>query len=307
MAMLKLVQSISARLPKGFAMADACSACKGGALVAIDTRTLFVGLATCSPAPRNTEWRTVCRVCAPDQLRGSDGLALPFLAADGVMRTIADATGRNREPRTQVWDFCNLRFTANALDSAIKLVEREDRRNPNHATRAVETLGQHYLAQPDADSALAFSEAVCAWGGGLRVWANLKRFHGTELSSRLDAWLRHVPSAINDETAIAPAVGFTHGDSRSAIKGLGVSFASKHLRMLQPDRFAVLDDIFHQGLGFALNVKGYALFLHELRGFRSRLQSDSVSQCNLASLEGGIFWLVRPWVRAAPGQETMQT
>lgn len=63
-------------------------------------------------------------------------------------------------------------------------------------------------------------------------------------------WLKGTAGA-SDEDAI---LGGTN------ILGLGVSFASKHLRMLAPEKYAVLDDVLSEGLGFALNSKGYRLF-----------------------------------------------
>lgn len=49
------------------------------------------------------------------------------------------------------------------------------------------------------------------------------------------------------------------------IRGLDVSFASKHLRMLEPKKYAVLDNVLSKGLGFALNSRGYRFFLSTLR------------------------------------------
>ncbi|TDX32135.1 hypothetical protein DFO67_10283 [Modicisalibacter xianhensis] len=62
-------------------------------------------------------------------------------------------------------------------------------------------------------------------------------------------------------SAIAPGV---------AIKCLNVSFASKHLQMLDPQRYAALDDVSSQELGLAMNPIGYTLFLRCLREFLAR-------------------------------------
>ena len=78
------------------------------------------------------------------------------------------------------------------------------------------------------------------------------------------------------------------------IKGLGVSFASKHLRMLDPDRFAVLDEVLSDGLGFALNPKGYKLFMQLLQDF----SKQNHIKHSLAELESGLFILVRQQVRS---------
>lgn len=81
-----------------------------------------------------------------------------------------------------------------------------------------------------------------------------------------------------------------------AIKGLGVSFASKHLRIIDPSRFAVLDDVICQGFGVAMNVQGYLLFLRLLRAFRV----EHALSCSVAELESALFLLVRQSVRARP-------
>ncbi|MNR55158.1 hypothetical protein D3C85_1754790 [compost metagenome] len=64
--------------------------------------------------------------------------------------------------------------------------------------------------------------------------------------------------------------------------------------MLAPEKYAVLDDVLSEGLGFALNGKGYRLFLSSLRKF----SVDHSISGNLAELEAGIFLLVRQEVRS---------
>nr|WP_298377551.1 hypothetical protein [uncultured Halomonas sp.] len=104
-------------------------------------------------------------------------------------------------------------------------------------------------------------QAVCEWGKGFRVWGNLTRYYRLpDLSRALDDWLAIAAATDDAASAIAPGI---------AIKGLGVSFASKHLRMLNPQRYAVLDEVISEGLGFAKNPRGYALFIHCLQEFFS--------------------------------------
>lgn len=80
-------------------------------------------------------------------------------------------------------------------------------------------------------------------------------------------------------------------------KGLGVSFGCKHLRMLDPDRFAVLDSILNNELGYALNPKGYALFMRHFRLFHQQLPTRKWPH-SLARTEAGMFMLVRSLVTA---------
>jgi hypothetical protein len=141
------------------------------------------------------------------------------------------------------------------------------------------------LANPSRWVVLAFSEKVCAWGGGERVWGNLGRGDTDQLAHDLLAWFASVDGADTDEEAIRPG---------EAIHGLAISFASKHLRMLRPERFAVLDAVLSEGLGFALNLKGYAFFMRTLRAFRESISFTG----SIAALESGIFLLVRQRVRS---------
>ena len=64
--------------------------------------------------------------------------------------------------------------------------------------------------------------------------------------------------------------------------------------MLDPDRFAVLDEVLSDGLGFALNPKGYKLFMQLLQDF----SKQNHIKHSLAELESGLFILVRQQVRS---------
>ena len=79
------------------------------------------------------------------------------------------------------------------------------------------------------------------------------------------------------------------------IDGLGVSFASKHLRVLWPQRFAVLDSVFSEELGFALNVAGYKLFLRMLCEFKEQYGFKE----NLGTLEAAIYRCIQDQRKAA--------
>lgn len=63
--------------------------------------------------------------------------------------------------------------------------------------------------------------------------------------------------------------------------------------MIAPKRYAGLDEVFSTGLGFALNVKGYRLFMESFNDFKSKYNLDY----NLATIKSGIFKLVRQSVR----------
>lgn len=82
----------------------------------------------------------------------------------------------------------------------------------------------------------------------------------------------------------------------TGIKGLGVSFASKHLRHLAPERFAVLDDVLTRGLGYAQNPAGFSLLIQSLE----RLKIENSLTWRMADLEAGIFLLTRQLVHGTP-------
>lgn len=146
-------------------------------------------------------------------------------------------------------------------------------------------LTQSTISSTDA---LEFSELVCKWGRGKRVFANLKRHHGTKLGTLMSKALEQALNATDVESAITPLY---------KIKGLGVSFASKHLRMLLPEKFGVLDSRFEETLGFALNVPGYALFMKTLEAFREELERvapKNFQNLPISTVENGLFLLVQP-------------
>lgn len=212
---------------------------------------------------------------------------LPFATEDGLFATIHDfklAGGRAVLGRCKRYELANLRFTHRALESAAYEFVSE---STDNLTRQLCVRAQA-LSYDDRAQVLRFSEDVVAtWGRGGRVWGNLmKRHHANadDYAARIAEWLRKVPTCRSPAQALEPGL---------RIKGLDVSFASKHLRMVDPDRYGVLDDVISRGLGYALNPAGYTLWLHDL----SRLKATHALAYRLGDLEGAIFALVRQRVR----------
>ncbi|MCA1773650.1 MAG: hypothetical protein LC677_14010 [Halomonas sp.] len=228
-----------------------------------------------------TQWVDICPLCDAYALGMETNHPWPFLCADEVMRTVEDFEPTTQQPGGENLDFYGLGMTRSALDSAIDLAQQEF-----ESTYRLEDIGSTLLKDNATMTSLEFSQAVCKWGKGLRVWGNLTRYYRLpSLEQVLDDWLAFAAVTNDAASAIAPGV---------AIKGLGISFASKHLRMLDPQRYAVLDDVISQGLGFAMNPVGYALFLRCLQEFQARHGLPY----NVAALESGLFYLVRQSVRA---------
>lgn len=182
-------------------------------------------------------------------------------------------------PTPTIYEFGIFHCTASALESSSHWIQME-----NPTTDAVQAQGRRLLA--DAwDESFDFSRQVCEWGGGGRVWGNLNRHYAPEaLQSELRRWFVDVNAANGDSNIIVGGL---------KIKGLGVSFASKHLRLLKPDQYAVLDDVLSLGIGFALNPAGYELFMHELKRFKDKYEIAY----SISKIESALFGLIRQSVR----------
>lgn len=230
------------------------------------------------------DWVDVCPSCDKELLAFSN---TPFVSADGVMRTLQDYDQRRGEFKfVPEFSFSCLKFSLSALLHVKRyLVVTKS------STAEIEALGASLPQGPTAKQAYSFSKKVCGWGRGQRVWANLKRHNPNRLGETLADWLTLAQLARSPADAIAPSL---------KIKGLGISFASKHLRMLNPSRFATLDSVINEGLGYGLNPSGYSLFMRDIRQLQESL---SVHDMSVADCEMGLFLLVRQHVR---GKDSLQ-
>ena len=228
----------------------------------------------------------ICPICDANVLNLKNGNRLPFTCLDNVMRTTADLND-SLEFESSNLEFCGFIFSPSALINAIALIQTEDEANKDAlSTEDVEKLGAELKNNLNSEYSLGFSNEVCKWGRGLRVLGNLtNRNIDNNLSEQLLAWFQVATETGDIESAISAGI---------QIKGLGVSFASKHLRMINPNKYAVLDDVISRGIGFALNSKGYKFFIISLQNFKSSYNLNY----SLGALESGIFALIRQQVRA---------
>lgn len=164
------------------------------------------------------------------------------------------------------------------LQKAIEFVSQDQK------TKKVENLGKALARNPTAARSFKFSEAVCGWAStGGRVWGKLNRLHDYDpnaLGKELCAWFRFV----NKTRDVGKAI-----ECGTKIDGLGVSFASKHLRLFSPKKFAVLDSVLSEELGFALNIAGYKFFLRMLHEFK---QQYDFRRVKIGTLEMAIYWVI---------------
>ena len=110
-----------------------------------------------------------------------------------------------------------------------------------------------------------FIRGVCAWGG----------YPGTaERVLEQNAWSDiqgHFGKAI-------AALSLDPPDIKSALRAvvrvrhLGLSFASKHLRLLRPDVCPVLDSTLSENLGYPLDSRGYQRFSEDCQKVAALLQ-----------------------------------
>jgi hypothetical protein len=154
-------------------------------------------------------------------------------------------------------------------------------------TSAMEVLGRRIKRNkfPLADVEF-FVKEVCRWGNYAGVSGKMLKHN-----SLADIQARLVNSSFeldanNPEGAISEI---------TAIKCLGVSFGSKHLKFLNPAKAVVLDSIISERLGYKRNIAGYVEFLDECFSIRNILNkagidaSPSRKRWRVSDVEMAIF------------------
>lgn len=114
-----------------------------------------------------------------------------------------------------------------------------------------------------------FIQRVCEWGGYPKTADRV--FTGNSFSEIR----RRFSNAIAALKLEKPACKFALREIRR-IRYLGLSFASKHLRLLRPDVCPVLDSILSEQLGYPLNVAGYRHFSDDCLKIARWLQRSGV-------------------------------
>ena len=110
-------------------------------------------------------------------------------------------------------------------------VEHHLRRVPR--TRETEALAHDLITQGFACRDIeSFVKAVCKWGGYPGIWGRVLHNNGL---SQLARTFRVATQALDNQASLEIAIRRV-----LSVHGLGVSFASKHLRFLSPQRCAIL-------------------------------------------------------------------
>jgi hypothetical protein len=135
-------------------------------------------------------------------------------------------------------------------------------------TPEVEALGAAYVAQGFRErDTPEFVRAVCKWGHYAGVGGKvLKRNPIKNIRARM----RNAHVALQKDDPLTAITEVTQ------LKGLGVSFGSKHLKFLLPDRAVVLDSIISERLGYRRTPKDYVDFLRDCAAIRDILSSQGI-------------------------------
>lgn len=124
----------------------------------------------------------------------------------------------------------------------------------------------------NCEAAESFSKQVCKWGGYSAIAGRmLKSLKASGSQNNLPAALRTADAALVGEGRARAAL-----EAMTSLPELGISFASKHLRMLSPDRAVVFDRFVRDGLGYSHDAKGYVSFLDDCKRVRDHLNANGI-------------------------------
>jgi hypothetical protein len=123
----------------------------------------------------------------------------------------------------------------------------------------------------DSDSPIEqtaeFVRAVCAWGNYRGVAGRvLKNNKADVIASAFRSAL-----ALLKQDMVAEALCHV-----TDLRGLGISFGSKHLKFLDPARAVVLDSIISGRLGYPLTIDGYIEFLADCHALLEKVTAANV-------------------------------
>lgn len=144
----------------------------------------------------------------------------------------------------------------------------------------------------DADLA-EFVKTVCWWGGYSGIWGRVLKENNLE---EIRTCLIAAKAAVEQET---PDLQTAIREVR-ALQSLGLSFASKHLRLLWPRHCPVLDSQLHEQLGYPMNSTGYITFAQHCREVATFLKLEGVAnparggqpEWYVADVEAAVFILL---------------
>lgn len=162
--------------------------------------------------------------------------------------------------------------------------------NLDVSTPEVERAGRELVLSAFSESLTAdFVRKVCYWGGYAGIAGKV---------------LKRNPKALVAATMKRAFDLTQQGDLKGALiemlrlNGFAVSFASKHLKFLDPDRHVVLDSIISERLGYPRTIDGYVEFVADCAAMLDAVQSAGVTRPDgqpfrIADVEMAIFQFLR--------------
>lgn len=146
-------------------------------------------------------------------------------------------------------------------------------RHPKGIERALvlEEAARHlFAANFSAQRLRRFIRDVCEWGGYPGTARRV--LQGNPFPEIRRRFTRAIAALTPDEPNIQSALL-----EISRVRHLGLSFASKHLRLLRPDVCPVLDSVLSEKLGYALSAPGYQRFSDDCLEVAAVLHRHGVS------------------------------
>lgn len=134
------------------------------------------------------------------------------------------------------------------------LLERHRARYPGGAD--IEQVGKKLKADDFPENASAnFVERVHNWSRMRRNAKRVQKAGSCEIASKLRAASQHIDEG-DEPKAIQTLCQIPH---------LGITYASKIARFLDPEKCVILDSIVRERLGYPHDIGGYAAFLQDCR------------------------------------------
>lgn len=215
------------------------------------------------------------------QLHQIGGVPIPFLLGNGTFCTIQDLTESGViSDDLSLIEFGGFDFTQGALLSSAYWAQVLE---PDTLALVADAKSMMAEQSISLDRCEDFSQRVCVWGGRPGIFQKLKK---RSKVPHLQQWFSYAATKDNPREVMTRGID---------IPEMGVSFASKHLRFIDPCRYATFDSLLALAVGLPLNPEGYSEFLCRLKTIKDkhRLEDD------IATIEMGIFSLIRPFFDAA--------
>ena len=141
--------------------------------------------------------------------------------------------------------------------------EADLKRRVELRTATVERLGRAYVKNDfPVERTAEFVRSVCSWGN--RAGTAELVITSNDLSDVSQKLRKGHARLLRGNYAEAI-------EAVTSIKGLGISFGSKHLRMMAPSRAVVLDSVISERLGYPREVDSYIEFLKDCIFIKEKL------------------------------------